>query len=390
VRKPSSVSNCAAAAPGEALPDLGDVLESVADGFIALDGHFRTTFMNAAAERAWGVPRESASGKTCWEAFPAAFGTAVEQALARAMTERVTLRGLVTRGNGEHWFEVDAHPLRDGGLALHCRDVTERQRAEVVLLERERQARAIAEQQARVKDEFLATLSHELRTPLSVIVSCIGFVRGQVSDPQVVLNGLDVIGRNARAELRLIEDILDLSDLVTGKMRVTFDRIDLAGVVAGAIRAVTPPARARGIRIHRVVEPRTAPVRGDAARLKQAIWNLLSNAVKFTPNGGRVSVVLTRTKSQFEVRVTDTGLGIDAAFLPHVFERFRQADASLTREEGGPGIGLALAKEITVLHGGTIRAASEGIGHGSTFVIALPAAIEERARNPARAGHSPR
>jgi PAS domain S-box-containing protein len=353
----------------------GNVLESMADGFIVLDRDFRITFMNAVAEEAYGVTRESAIGKTPWDAFPGGFvGAAIEKGLVRAMAERVPIRGLVNEERAGRWFEVDVHPMRAGGLAFCCRDITDPKRSEAVLLERERQARSEAERQARVKDEFLATMSHELRTPLSAVIGWVGFAREQITDSQAVLKGLEIIERNARAEARLIENLLDLSDIITGKMRVRFEQVDLPLVVAGAIDAVKPSAAARRIRIHRHIEPLTQPVHGDAARLTQVAWNLLSNAIKFTAEGGRVRVVLTRKDSHAELRVSDTGSGIDPGFLPHMFDRFRQADASLTREHGGVGIGLALVKEITELHGGTVSAASEGVGKGATFVVQLPLA----------------
>jgi PAS domain S-box-containing protein len=275
-------------------------------------------------------------------------------------------------------------------LARQAADWIERTQAQAErekLLESESLARAEAERAARLKDDFLATLSHELRTPLNAIVGWTHLLRMGIADPQKVLRGVEVIERNARAQAQLIADLLDLSRIVTGKMRLNVQRVEIPGVIEAAIEAVRPAAEARGVRIHSVIEPITQPVHGDGARLQQILWNLLSNAVKFTPEGGRVQVVLARINSQVEITVSDTGRGIRPEFLPHLFQRFRQADVSATREHGGLGIGLALVKELAELHGGEVRAASEGEGRGATFTVKLPLAIlhvknEERRQHP--------
>jgi PAS domain S-box-containing protein len=263
-------------------------------------------------------------------------------------------------------------------LARQAADWIERTQGEAErekLLQRERVARAESERVARVKDEFLATLSHELRTPLNAIVGWTHLVKLGVADPERVRRGMEVIERNARAQAQLIADLLDLSRIITGKMRLNVQRVELPVVIDAAIEAVRPAAEARGIRLQSVMEPIAQPVHGDAARLQQILWNLLSNAVKFTPEGGRVQVVLARVNSQVEISVSDTGQGIRPDFLPHVFERFRQADASAARELGGLGIGLALVKELAELHGGKVRATSGGEGQGATFAVKLPLAI---------------
>jgi signal transduction histidine kinase/CheY-like chemotaxis protein len=263
-------------------------------------------------------------------------------------------------------------------LARQAADLIERHQAHAEreeLLKSERLARAESERAAQLKDDFLATLSHELRTPLNAILGWTQLIRTGSADPKRVLRGIEVIERNARAQAQLIGDLLDLSRIITGKLRLNVQRVELSGIIDAALEAVRPAAEARGIQLHREIEPITQPVHGDGGRLQQILWNLLSNAVKFTPEGGRVQVVLSRAGSQVEIRVSDTGSGIHADFLPYVFERFRQADASATREHGGLGIGLALVKQLTELHGGEVRAASDGAAKGSTFTVKLPLAI---------------
>jgi len=222
-----------------------------------------------------------------------------------------------------------------------------------------------------MKDEFLATLSHELRTPLNAILGWSQVLR--VKDPGAeVAEGLKVIERNARAQAQIIEDLLDMSSIISGKVRLAMQRIDLKSVVDTSIKAVRPTAEAKGVKLEATLAPVDGSVAGDPNRLQQVFWNLLTNAVKFTPKEGRVSVTLDRVNSHFEINVADTGEGIDAAFLPHVFERFRQADASTSRRHGGLGLGLSIVKQLVELHGGNIHAASGGNGRGATFTVALP------------------
>jgi len=198
---------------------------------------------------------------------------------------------------------------------------------------------------------------------------------GTLGDPEKVRQGIEVIERNARAQARLIDDVLDVSRIVTGKMRLDVQRVELPAVIAAAVETIRPAADAKGVRIQSVIEPIIVPVHGDPARLQQVIWNLVSNAVKFTPKNGRVQIVLARVSSHVEIRVSDTGEGIAPEFLPHLFERFMQADASPSREHTGLGIGLALVKQLVELHGGTVRAASDGVGQGATFIVEIPLAI---------------
>jgi PAS domain S-box-containing protein len=260
-------------------------------------------------------------------------------------------------------------------------DITERKRFERErerLLASERDARAEAERASRMKDEFLATLSHELRTPLNAILGWAQVLRGGGDDGSVsedVREGLDIIERNARAQTQIIEDLLDMSRIISGKIRLDVLRVDLAESVRAAIQTVTPAADARGVRLRAVLDPLAAHVSGDPGRLQQVFWNLLTNAVKFTPRGGQVQVLLERVNSHVEVSVTDTGEGIASEFLPYVFDRFRQADASTTRRHGGLGLGLAIVKQLVELHGGSVRARSPGRGGGATFVVSLPLTV---------------
>jgi PAS domain S-box-containing protein len=227
----------------------------------------------------------------------------------------------------------------------------------------------------RLKDEFLATLSHELRTPLNAILGYARMVRAGLMTGEKQGRALETIERNAGVLTRIVEDVLDISRIITGKLRLRVQQVDLSPIVGAAVDAVLPAAEAKGIRIERVLEAPDVPVSGDPDRLQQVLWNLLSNAVKYTPRGGKVQVTLLRVNSHVEVVVSDTGIGISADFLPHVFERFRQADGGIARERGGLGLGLSICKDLVELHGGTIEAASAGENHGSTFRVKLPVTI---------------
>ena len=258
------------------------------------------------------------------------------------------------------------------------------------LLEAERSARAEAERVSRMKDEFLATLSHELRTPLNAILGWSQLLGSRGGEDAELAEGLDVIERNARVQTQLIEDLLDMSRIISGKIRLDVQRVDLADVVRAAVASVRHSATAKEIRLQIVLDPMAGPVRGDPARLQQCFWNLLSNAIKFTPKGGKINVALERVNSHLEVCVADDGQGIKPDFLPHVFERFRQADGSTTRAHGGLGLGLSIVKHLVELHGGTIRARSAGEGQGATFCIELPLMVVHAAVEPDAARQHPR
>lgn len=240
------------------------------------------------------------------------------------------------------------------------------------LIEREQAARQEGDRANRIKDEFLATLSHELRTPLNAIFGWSQILKMDPSNVVTVKEAVEVIDRNIRIQTQLIEDLLDMSRIISGKIRLDVQRIDLSEVLQAAIDAVIPAIDAKGIRLEKVVDPLVGAVSGDFSRLQQIIWNLINNAVKFTPKGGRIHVLCERINSHIEVSIADTGEGIDPEFLPHLFERFTQADGSTTRRHGGLGLGLSIVKNLVELHGGTVQAHSAGAGKGSTFLIRLP------------------
>lgn len=248
------------------------------------------------------------------------------------------------------------------------REVVERRRAEqdrAELLVREREAN-------RLKDEFLATLSHELRTPLNAILGWTRLLRGKALAPESVDRALEKIERNAQAQARLVEDLLEISRITTGKLRLEIRAFDLVALAGTAIDTIRPAAEARGVMIERRLDSSSLPTAGDPDRLQQVIWNLLSNAVKFTPTGGTVTMTLVRRGEVDEMTVSDTGIGIEPAFLPNVFDSFRQADATATRAHGGLGLGLSIVRHLVEIHGGTVAASSQGRDQGATFTVRLP------------------
>jgi signal transduction histidine kinase/ActR/RegA family two-component response regulator len=257
---------------------------------------------------------------------------------------------------------------REAGAREHSQD----------LLARERIARAEAERANLLKDQFLATLSHELRTPLNAILGWSHVLQRPQANAGQLHKGLEAIDRNARAQVRLVDDLLDVSRIISGKLRLEIERVDLAHVVDRCIDSLQPAADARGVLIDKSVEAVHGELYGDRARLQQVVWNLLSNAIKFTPRDGRVRVTLQGDAAEARLTVHDTGEGIDGQFLPYVFDRFRQADPSRTRRHGGLGLGLAIVRHLVELHGGRVRAASDGPGRGATFVVELPIGQRER------------
>jgi len=286
---------------------------------------------------------------------------------------------------------IDSSGLWENGRYVHSqcftRDITAQKAAErdrELLLQSERAARGEAEQAARMKDEFIGTISHELRTPLSGILGWAQVLRRAYPADGKVSEAAEAIERGARAQARLIDDLLDLNRIMSGKLRLDVQDIELIPLIESAIETVRPSAEAKGIRIQATLGTTTGPIKGDPDRLQQVVWNLLSNAVKFTPRDGKVQVQLARVNSHIEISVADTGLGIRPDFLPHVFERFRQADSSMTRRQGGLGLGLAIVKQIVELHGGTVSAFSAGEGKGATFHVRLPvsAALGQAASAP--------
>ena len=244
--------------------------------------------------------------------------------------------------------------------------------ARTALLESERAARSAAERLSDVKDEFLATLSHELRTPLNAILGWSQVLRTGRKNEADIVRGLQTIERNARVQAQLIEDLLDMSRINSGKLLLEIATVDPAAVIDAAIEMVRPAADGKGIRLSRDFDPDVRALPADSGRLQQVIWNLLSNAIKFTPRDGDARIATRRAGANLEIRVTDTGIGIAPDFLPYLFERFRQGDSSTTRRYGGLGLGLSIVKSLVEMHGGSVSASSHGEGHGTTITVHLP------------------
>jgi signal transduction histidine kinase/ActR/RegA family two-component response regulator len=267
-------------------------------------------------------------------------------------------------------------------------EIAERQQAEERLqlsLIAEQIARAEAETANRMKDEFLATVSHELRTPLNAIIGWTHLIRNGRLDKATLGRAVETIDRNAKSQAQLIEDILDVSRMITGKLRLNNEPVDIAAVINAAIDSVQLALDSKNIELEVTLDPSARHTVGDSSRLQQVVWNLFANAIKFTPSGGRIEVKVNRAGRDVQIVVSDTGQGISAAFLPYIFDRFRQADGTTTREHGGLGLGLAIVRNLVELHGGTIKAESAGEGQGATFTIKLPAS-SQRARKRRHAG----
>jgi PAS domain S-box-containing protein len=357
---------------------LAGVLGSVKDALIVLDAQWRFTYLNDPAVQRLDRSRDELLGRGLWEIVPDAVGTEAHEQLHRAMAQRITVDYEVFYVPWQRWFRDRAYPNAEGGLTVFSQDITALKRAEEErghLLEAERAARTQAEQAARLKDDFLATVSHELRTPLNAILGWAQVLKRARADEKLLSDATDALLNSGRMQAQLIDDLLDMNRIVTGKMRLEVQDLELARVIEETLATVHPAAAAKDIRIQTVLNPGAAPLKGDPVRLQQVFWNLLGNAVKFTPKGGKVQVVLERKNSHVEVNIADTGVGIKPEFLPHVFERFRQSDSSSTRQHGGLGLGLAIAKQIVELHGGSLAVSSDGEGKGATFRVQFPVAI---------------
>jgi PAS domain S-box-containing protein len=297
------------------------------------------------------------------------------------------VRWIASRGQVAYQDTDGPQPFKMFGI---MQDVTDRKQAEAEreqMLGIEQAARQTAEEANRMKDQFLAVLSHELRSPLNAIVGYANLIRGGRHKPEETPRMLEIILRNARAQHQLIEDLLDVSRAITGKMGLNLGPVEPEMVVQKALDTVRPAAAAKQITLDTTSDPTVGVISGDADRLQQAVWNLLSNAVKFTPAGGRVTVRLARVDPYVEIAVSDTGKGIKPEYLSHVFDRFSQEDYSTTRRYGGLGLGLSIVRHITELHGGTVRAASDGEGRGSTFTIRLPLTVGQLAQPQTKASH---
>ena len=359
---------------------LAAVVESSDDAIISknLKGIIQT--WNSGAERIFGYSAEEMIGTSVLKLSPPELRSEEATILERQRRgERIdhyeTIR--VRKDGRRIDVSLTVSPIRDSrgvvvGASKVARDITARKRAEQELLEAERRARSEAERISFMKDEFLATLSHELRTPLNAIVGWAQVLRNRPHGDSDVREGLAVIDRNAKVQAQLIEDLLDMSRIISGKVRLDNQRVDLPDVVRAAIVSVRHLAEAKDIALQLELDLQAGTVWGDPNRLQQCIWNLVSNAIKFTPNGGRIRVAVARVGGHVALTVADNGQGIAPEFLPHLFERFRQADSSTTRYHGGLGLGLSIVKSLVDLHGGSVRASSDGLGKGATFCVELP------------------
>lgn len=334
----------------------------------------RIISVNPWAARVLGYKQETLIGLDIREGLMPEYRDLFDDYL-REIRENGFARGImkVRTASGETRFWEYYNTLRTQGVESPivrgmAHDVTERRQA----LKREKEARLEAESANRLKDEFLSTLSHELRTPLTAIIGWSKLLIDGELEPDKQPKALETIARNARFQAQLIDDLLEVSRIITGKLRLEFSPCELRPVIEAVVEGLRPTAEAKAVRLELLLEPDVALIYGDVDRLGQVIWNLLSNAVKFTPRNGSVQVKLQRTKSQVVIAVRDSGEGIKPDFLPHVFERFSQADGSTTREHGGLGLGLAIVRHLVELHGGAVRAESPGEGLGSTFVVSLP------------------
>jgi PAS domain S-box-containing protein len=355
---------------------LTALIESADDAIISKTLEGIITSWNKGAERIFGYTADEVIGQPVTILIPEGQEDEEPAILARLSAgERIehyeTIR--VRKDGTRIAISLTVSPIKGPngdiiGASKIARDITEQRQARKELDEAYRQA----EESSRLKEEFLATISHELRTPLSAILGWARMLRlGQLSKENAA-KALDTIERNARAQAQLIDDLLDVSRIVTGKLRMDVRPSDPNSFIDAAVEAVRPAAEAKGVRLQKVIDTGLISIPGDPVRLQQVIWNLLSNAIKFTPRGGRVQIRSERVNSHLEIVVSDTGQGISPDFLPHVFDRFRQADQKASRQHGGMGLGLAIVRHLVELHGGNVSATSEGEGQGATFTVRLP------------------
>ena len=367
--------------------------EAASGGIVTTDADLRVVAWNKWLVAATGIAGDDAVGRPLLEVLPSFTERGFDQYYAEALKGGVTVlsyalhRFILPAKVGDPQEQPTPQrgrigPLWDGevviGTITVIEDVSERVATERELraqIASSEAARRTAEAASRVKDEFLATLSHEIRTPLNAVLGWTRILKARSLDQATLERAIDVIDRNAGAQLTLVSDLLDMSRIATGKLRLEVAPVDLEPVAMSAIDVIRPAADAKGVRIATELN-RVPPVSGDADRLSQVIWNLLSNAVKFTESGGSVTVVLAAHAGYVSLEVRDSGQGIDSRFLPYVFERFTQSDSSASRRHGGLGLGLALVRELVELHGGGVRVSSPGVGQGTTFTVTLPARLE--------------
>ncbi|HKU74620.1 MAG TPA: ATP-binding protein [Pyrinomonadaceae bacterium] len=363
-------------------------LSSIGDAVITTDVEGHVTFMNRVAESLTGWSQAEAMERSLTDIFQILNEQSrqpVENPALRTLDAGTIVRlanptVLIAKDGTECPIDDSAAPIRNEqgevvGAVLVFRDISQRTRME---LERERllasaqAAQKEAEQANRLKDEFLATASHELRTPLTAVVGWSRLLRTGKLDAENSARALESIERNATLQTKLIDDLLDVSRIITGKLTLDRRPIEIAHVVSDSVNTVRPAADAKNITIETSFDAEAGPVLGDANRLQQVVWNLLSNAVKFTPKYGRIEVALERVDSEVQVSVSDSGEGISSEFLPYVFDRFSQGDGKSTRSHSGLGLGLAIVRQLVELHGGTVKAHSDGPGRGATFKLRLP------------------
>ena len=370
-----------------------------AQGIITTDSELNVVEWNHWMEERTEKRFSEVIGKNLLELFPELIERRLDRHYKWALEGQVRVLSQALHGyliaipamSGDHGFEqmqqaVRISPLSHEGRVIGTltiiEDVTERVAREAELqaqveersrlLSSEKLARNEAERANRLKDEFLATISHELRNPLNAILGWAHMMRLGKLNAANTERAVETIYRNAQSQTQLVADLLDVSRIISGKLRLDVRTIDLISIVTAAIDSIRPAADAKSIRLQTMLDPAAGPISGDADRLQQIVWNLLTNAVKFTPKGGRIQVKVQRINSHVEILVADSGIGINKEFLPHVFDRFRQADASTTRLYGGLGLGLSIVHQLVDLHGGTVSVQSAGEGKGATFKISLP------------------
>jgi PAS domain S-box-containing protein len=379
------------------------IITHMGEGLYTVDAQGLVTFINPAAARMFGWTAAELVGRRMHDVTHYAHPDGTPFPAEECPGLQVVKQGTPLRDQADFFIRKDgtffpvlysSSPIETegqvSGVIVVFRDVTRQSEAEAereALLAITERARAEAEAASRAKDAFLATISHELRTPLSPILAWSRMLQRGTLDAGKAARAVETIERCAKAQAQLVEDLLDVSRIVSGKLRLDVRPVDLAPVVHAAVDVVRPAAEAKGIRLHAVVDPRTGRVSGDPDRLQQVVWNLLSNAVKFTPKGGRVQVVLEKVNSHVEIAVSDTGEGISPDFLPHVFERFQQADQKMDRMHAGLGLGLAIVRHIVELHGGTVHAESPGAGQGAVFTVKLPLIVIARTAGEAQRRH---
>ncbi|HSV05993.1 MAG TPA: response regulator [Candidatus Binatus sp.] len=341
-------------------------------GYIAIDEE--RTYRATSDSRECAALREDRNGRPAEEVPPCARLVRIPREAPEAQRQPPLLRGLLATPlsvrDRRNLGALEVQGKREGDFTAEDGDLL-LQLAQMATIAIENILYAEERETNRLKDEFLATISHELRTPLGAILTWTRLLRRADLEVATLERGIDVIERNAKAQAQLVGDLLDMSRIITGKLRLELQPIDVRAVVKTALESVAPVAQAKAIEITSRVPPTAVPVIGDAERLQQILGNLLGNAIKFTPRSGRVTLALERSETKVEISVSDTGKGISPAFLPHVFDRFRQADSSTTRSHGGLGLGLAIVRKLALLHGGSVHADSPGEGLGATFTVTL-------------------